>query len=47
MKAKTHMYGPSFIYTHTYPHMSVKTIIFIQLTSANHGTIYLIDFINI
>ena len=48
MKAKTHTHGPSFIYTHTHTHIcKVKTIIFIQLTSANHGTIYLIDFINI
>ena len=47
MKAKTHTYGPSFTYTHTFPHLLVKTIIFIQLTSASHGTIYLIDFINI
>ena len=43
MKATTQTYGPS----HTCPHMEIKTIIFIQLTSANPGTIYLIDFINI
>ena len=47
MKAKTHTYGPAFIYTHSYTHKKVNTIIFIQLTSANHGTIYFIDFINI
>ena len=45
MKAKTHTHGPSFICTYTYPHIWVKVIIFIQLTAANHGTIYLIDFI--
>ena len=47
MKAKTHTYGASLIYTYTHIPMYVsKDKIFILLTSANHGTIYLIDFTN-
>ena len=47
MKAKTHTYGPSLIYTHTHIPMYVsKAQIFILLTSANYGPIYLIDFTN-
>ena len=43
MKAKTHTYSPSLIYTHMYVS---KYKIFILLTLANYGPIYLIDFTN-
>ena len=45
MKAKTHTYGLSPIYTHIPMYVSTAKI-FILLTSANHGPIYLIDFTN-
>ena len=45
MKAKTHTYGPSLIYTHKPMYVS-KDKNFILLTSANYGPIYSIDFTN-
>ena len=45
MKAKTHTYSPSLIYTHIPMYVS-KDKIFILLTSANYGPFYLIDFTN-
>ena len=45
MKAKTHTYGPSLIYTHIAICVS-KDNIFILFTLANYGPIYLIDFTN-
>ena len=47
MKAKTHTYGPSLIYTLTHIPMYVsKDKIFILFTLASYGPIYLIDFTN-
>ena len=45
MKAKTHTYGPSLIYSHIPMYVS-KDKIFIPLTWANYGPIYLIEFTN-
>ena len=45
MKAKTHTYGPSLIYTHIPMYVS-KDNIFILLTLANYEPICLRDFTN-
>ena len=45
MKAKTHTYGPSLIYTHIPMYVNTDKIL-ILLTLANYGPIYLIDFTN-